>query len=57
MSTTPDMHVHLHDIAVAMAGFLLATAAASMLPAASLAAALRSRTLAYRATRRGPSAA
>jgi|GraSoiStandDraft_14_1057315.scaffolds.fasta_scaffold4252145_1 hypothetical protein len=51
------MNANLHDIAVAMSGFLLATAAASMLPAASLAAALRSRTLAYRASRRGPSAA
>jgi hypothetical protein len=37
-----------HDIAVALIGFVGVTAAASMLPLAALASALRSRTRAYR---------
>jgi hypothetical protein len=45
------MTAHLHDIALAALGFFAATAAASSLPLVRLAAALRSRTIAYRATR------
>jgi len=51
------MSAHLHDVGVAAITFLLGTAAASMLPAAGLAAAIRSRTVAYRASRPGSSAA
>jgi hypothetical protein len=40
-----------HDVAVALIGFMGVTAAASMLPLAALASALRSRTAAYRAAR------
>ena len=42
------LHTGPHDIAVVLIAFLSVTAAASMLPAAALAAALRSRTAAYR---------
>jgi len=45
------MNAQIHDVAVALLGFLAATAVASSLPLASLAAALRSRTIAYRAAR------
>ena len=41
------MNAHLNDAAVALLGFLVASA----LPLAGLAAALRSRTVAYRAAR------
>jgi hypothetical protein len=45
------MSAHIHDVAVALLGFLTATAVASSLPVLSLAAALRSQTIAYRAAR------
>jgi hypothetical protein len=45
-----------HDIAVAMLAFLGVTVAASTLPLAALAAALRSRTAAYRTARSAPAA-
>jgi hypothetical protein len=48
---TGDMTAHMHDIALAGLGFFAATAAASSLPLVRLGAALRSRTIAYRANR------
>lgn len=45
------MNAYSHDATLALLGFLAATAVASALPLAGLAAALHSRTIAYRAGR------